>query len=304
MRSAIGALAHPRHDVAAVDEVEEEARRARRGTARRRPGSTSWTDAVARPAAAGSSEYQKCSVWVSSTGTRIWNRCCAVRADAHHVREDQRMTDAPVVVVAAAALEHAPLDDAVAEPIEADLRVPASGSASGADRPRRVRTDARWWPCSHSRWTGSTLFSMIWSQLHGTTARARCRGARPARRGGRSAAGAAPAPGRGTRTRARPARPRGTPHVAPRGDAPWLGLTPASPRRRRRGRTSSRGTGSGCRRRPRRRGAATCRGAGSARRAGRATPAVVRNSTRSSPRSRTARAAPAGHSTLAATGIQ
>ncbi len=52
------------------------------------------------------------------------------------------MADAPVVVLAAPALEHPPLDDAVAEDVEADLGVAPRVAARGVEA-ARSRTDAR-----------------------------------------------------------------------------------------------------------------------------------------------------------------
>ena len=168
VRSAIGALADPGHDVAAVDEVEDElaALVAQRHVVDRdlAPGSTRAPPA--RRPVARVPEVQRVRV---VDGHADLEAVLAVRAHAQHQREHQRMPDPPVVVVAAAALEDAALDDAVAGSDRSRSRTwrRGSGAARGQPMRRRAHRRARWWPCSHSRWSGSTLFSMIWSQLHG-----------------------------------------------------------------------------------------------------------------------------------------
>jgi hypothetical protein len=62
----------------------------------------------------------------------------AVRADSNHHREYQRVTDAPIVVVATPAGKHAPLDDPVGEHIETDLDM----ATAVATRGRKVRRPA------------------------------------------------------------------------------------------------------------------------------------------------------------------
>jgi hypothetical protein len=124
-------LADPCHDVAAVDEVGQE-----------RPALVLERDLVDRNLlldrrlglhlrqVAGVPENKRVHVVYRHADLKA---VLALGADPNHQREHQWMADPPIIVRAAPAGEHAPLDDPVAEHVEADLYVPPRVAARDAE---------------------------------------------------------------------------------------------------------------------------------------------------------------------------